>query len=142
MSQLNRTREQRWLPIHVECTLDEQADSLIVRLINGGSLPTIARAKAVERVIQIIEDLPDSSFVKYLRENASIIYEARRVTKSAPPATGEDSWRMDLARTVAKMLHQEWSNLEKEAAHGDLAEQAVLEMLLDDIRFIADWGAV
>ena len=79
------------------------------------------------------------SFLKVLD---SISREARRVAMSVPPAAiGEDSWRMDLARTVAKMLHQEWSNLETEAAHSVLAERAVLEMLLDDIRFVADWGA-
>ena len=78
----------------------------------------------------------------FLRLLDSIFDEARRVAMSAPPtAIGEDSWRMDLARAVAKMLHQEWSNLETEAANSDLVERAVFEMLIDDIRFIADWGA-
>ena len=80
------------------------------------------------------------SFLKMLD---NIFHEARLLAMSAPPAAiGEDSWRMDLARTVAKMLYQEWSNLETEAAHSVLAERAVLELLLHDIRFVADWGAV
>ena len=70
MSQSSRTREQRWLPIHVECTADEQADSLAIRLVGAGSLSATARTKAVERIGQIVEDLPDTPFVKYLRENA------------------------------------------------------------------------
>ena len=79
----------------------------------------------------------------FLKALDSIFLEARRVAMSAPPAAiGEDSWRMDLARTVARMLHQEWSSLETEAAHSVLAERAVLEMMLADIRFISDWGAV
>lgn len=70
MSQLDRTREKRWLPIYVECTSDEQAGSLVVRVVDGGDLPMSARAKVTDRIERIIEDLPDSLFVKYVLENA------------------------------------------------------------------------
>ena len=70
MSQLDRTREKRWLPIYVECTLDEQASSLTVRVVDGGSLPMSAHAKVVDRIELIIEALPDSAFVKHVSENA------------------------------------------------------------------------
>ena len=71
-----------------------------------------------------------------------IVDAVRQLAASAPPSvTDEDSWRMYQARTVAEMLHQEWGNLETEVADSDWAEKVVLEMLLEDIRFIADWGA-
>lgn len=70
MSQLDRTREKRWLPIYVECTSDKQADSLVVRVVDGGDLPMSARAKVIDRIELIIEALPDSLFVKYILENA------------------------------------------------------------------------
>lgn len=99
-----------------------------------------ATLSATGRNDQYFKDGKRRSFKKMLD---NIFDAARRVAESASPAaTGEDSWRMDLARTVAKMLHQEWSNLETEAADSDLAGRAILEMLLDDIRFVADWGAV
>ena len=70
MSQLNRTREKRWLPIYVECTSDEQADSLAVRVVDERDLPMSARVKVAEQIALIIEDLPDSLFVKRILENA------------------------------------------------------------------------
>ena len=72
ISQLDSTREKRWLPIHLECTSDEQANSLVVRVIDGGSLPMRARAKVAERIKLSIEDLPTSSFVKYVLKNAIV----------------------------------------------------------------------
>ena len=47
---------------------------------------------------------------------------------------------MDLARPVAKVLHQEWDKFKQEVATFDLAERVILEMLLDDISVVADWG--
>ena len=70
MSQLDRTREKRWLPIYVECTSDEQVGSLTVRVVDGGGLPMGARTKVAARIELIIEALPDSVFVKHVLENA------------------------------------------------------------------------
>ena len=99
-----------------------------------------ATLSAIGRNDQHFKSGKRRSFKKILDR---IFHAARRVANTEPPAAAEkDSWRMNMARTVAKMLHQEWSNLETETAHSVLAERAVLEMLLDDIRFIADWGAV
>ena len=71
LSQLNRSREQKWLPVHIDCTSDEETRRVEVRLRDGVSLATAARAKVVERIMQIVEDLPDSPFTKYLLENAA-----------------------------------------------------------------------
>jgi len=71
LSQLGNTREQRWLPIYVACTSDDEGDGLGIRLVDGGALPATARTRVVERIAQIVEDLPDSPFAKYLREGAA-----------------------------------------------------------------------
>lgn len=70
-SQLGNLREQRWIPIYVACTSDEEGDGLNIRLVDGGLLPATARTRVVERIAQVVEDLPDSPFVRYLREGAT-----------------------------------------------------------------------
>ena len=77
----------------------------------------------------------------YLKTLKTIVDTARKVAEPALPVVAkENSSRMDLARPVAKVLHQEWDKFKQEVATFDLAERVILEMLLDDISVVADWG--
>ena len=77
----------------------------------------------------------------YIKTLKTIVDTARKVAEPALPTVAkEDSSRMDLARPVAQLLHQEWDKFKQEVATFDLAERMILEMLLDDISIIADWG--
>ena len=79
----------------------------------------------------------------YLKTLAAIVDAARDVVDLAPPAaTEEESRRMDLARPVAEAVHQKWTALGRDVATLSSTERVVLEVVLDEICVIADWGAV
>ena len=71
MSESSRTPKKRWFPLHVECTKDEQARGLAIRLVDGGGLPTAAAVKVIERINWLLEEQPKSPFVQRLSNSVS-----------------------------------------------------------------------
>ena len=98
-----------------------------------------ATQAATGRNDQYFERGKRRSYIKMLE---TIIDLARKVAEpTLLMATEEKSWQMELARPIAKMLHKNWNKIRQEMNTIDSPNHTLLETLLDDIQFIADWGA-
>jgi hypothetical protein len=119
---LEETSERRWLSLTAQCTADEGTGELSVQVFGDGKLSAAARAAAAERIARLAEDLPDSSFVSYLRGTAN---------PGQPSLPDVDSMFSDLERITGLLVgvdadsRAEWQGKLEDIA--DVLEEEAVE---------------
>jgi phosphatidylserine/phosphatidylglycerophosphate/cardiolipin synthase-like enzyme len=97
-----------------------------------------ATIQATGRRDQLIEKGKRRAFLRLLD---AIVSAARRIAAlPIAAATREESRRNDLARGVARVIHAQWAELEREVDAIVEPHRRIVRAALDDLRIVSQWG--